>query len=87
MILHQINSHSSFAVAIFMVWNFIDNPAVGGTLLLTGAITWMKLISYALANEDYRYNSRSKKKEESIQANLAQVENLDEKDWEVEYPS
>jgi PH domain len=87
MIVHHINAHSSLAVTIFIVWNFIDNPSVGGTLLLTGAITWMKLISYALANEDYRQNAKSKKKGDSLQANLAQVENLDEKDWEIEYPS
>jgi diacylglycerol O-acyltransferase-1 len=87
MILHQLNAHSSFVTTIFIVWNFIDNPSVGGTLLMTGAITWMKLISYALANEDYRNNAKNKKKQESIQTNLAQIENLDEKDWEVEYPS
>lgn len=87
MMIHQVNAHSSFAVTIFIVWNFIGNPSVGGTLLMTGVVTWMKLISYTLANEDYRHNAQSKKKDDSFQATLAIIDNLDEKDWEIEYPS
>jgi diacylglycerol O-acyltransferase-1 len=85
--LHHINAHTSFGVCIFIVWNFIDPPAIGGVLLLVGAITWMKLISYALANQDYRLTKkRQKKNEDSFQATLAIIDNLDKNDWDIEYP-
>jgi diacylglycerol O-acyltransferase 1 len=83
MIVHQLNAHASFAVSVFIVWNFIENPAVGGVLLLTGAITWMKLISYALANQDYRQSKGSK---DNDRAALAIIDNLDANDWNIEYP-
>jgi diacylglycerol O-acyltransferase-1 len=87
MMLHHINAHTSFAVCIVIVWNFIDQPAVGGVLLLVGAITWMKLISYALANQDYRLSKKGQKKnEDSFQATLAIIDNLDQNDWDIEYP-
>jgi hypothetical protein len=82
MILHQMNGHSSFAVSIFIVWNFIDLPVVGGCLLLNGAITWMKLISYFLANEDYRLSSKTK----DAEANLAITDNIYSDDWNIAYP-
>ena len=82
MILHQINAHSSFAVSIWIVWNFIDSPAVGGCLMLNAAITWMKLLSYALANEDYRVSGKTK----DAEATLAAVDNIDSVDWNIEYP-
>jgi hypothetical protein len=82
MILHQLNAHISFAVSIFIVWNYIEKPAVGGVLLMVGAITWMKLISYALANQDYRHNKKKKEKDSS----LAIIDNLDSSDWNIEYP-
>jgi hypothetical protein len=86
MMIHHINSHSSFATCIFIVWNFVDKPAHGGFLMLLGAITWMKLISYALANQDYRWTKKQQKKEDSFQATLAIIDNLDANDWNIEYP-
>jgi hypothetical protein len=85
MLLHQLNAHISFAVCVFIVWNFIEKPAVGGVLLLVGAITWMKLISYALANQDYRQTKKNKEKD-SFKAALAIIDNLDANDWNIEYP-
>jgi hypothetical protein len=85
MILHQINAHCSLGLSIFIVWNFIDIPAVGGFLLGNGAITWMKLISYALANQDYRLCSRNKE-EDAHHAMLAIIDNLDSNDLDIEYP-
>ncbi len=85
MLLHQLNAHISFGVSIFIVRNFIEKPAVGGVLLMVGAITWMKLISYALANQDYRQTKNSKEKD-SFKAALAIIDNLDSSDWNIEYP-
>jgi diacylglycerol O-acyltransferase-1 len=85
MILHQINAHCSLAVCIFIVWNFIDTPYIGGCLLLNAAITWMKLISYALANQDYRL-SANQKDGDAHQLTLAIIDNLDSDDLDIEYP-
>jgi hypothetical protein len=82
MALHQINAHSSFALSIFIVWNFIGIPAMGGCLLLNAAITWLKLISYALTNEDYRLN----KDRDAHLATLANIDHLDQNDLNIEYP-
>jgi diacylglycerol O-acyltransferase-1 len=54
MLLHHINAHTGLLVACGVVWELIDNPFIGATLLFHGVILWMKLLSYALANEDYR---------------------------------
>jgi hypothetical protein len=87
MMIHQVNAHTSFATCIFIVWNFVDNPTHGGFLMLIGAITWMKLISYFLANQDYRDTKRRQKKEDSFQQTLAIIDNLDANDWNIEYPT
>lgn len=86
MILHQINAHLSLAVSILIVWNFIGVPAVGACLMLNAAIVWMKLISYAHANQDYRHSTKKKDGETHHQATLAIVENLDQDDMGIEYP-
>ena len=85
MILHHINSHGSFVVCIFIVWNFIEKPAIGGCLLLFGTVTWMKLVSYALTNQDYRLSSNNKD-EAPHHSTLAIIHNLDSDDWNIEYP-
>ena len=82
MVLHMINAHGSFAVSIWITWNMIDSPLIGGNLMLNAAITWMKLISYALANEDYRVSGITKDRE----ATLGNIENIDSNDWNIEYP-
>lgn len=86
MILHQINGHSALAVPVFIVWNFIDKPVTGAVLLLHASITWMKLLSYALANEDYRLSSRQKADTETQEAALALLGDLDEQDSKISYP-
>lgn len=80
MILHQINAHTALAVPLWIVWNFIDNPPVGAVLLLHATITWMKLLSYVLANEDYRLN------QQDAENMLALVEDLDPEDADIRYP-
>lgn len=83
-ILHQLNAHSCFGLGIFIVWNFIDLPALGVSLMMTTAITWMKLLSYAHANQDYRFLSR--KDNDAFQTNLAIIDSLDTDDLHMEYP-
>jgi diacylglycerol O-acyltransferase 1 len=81
MFLHHLNAHTSLAVPVWIVWNFIDEPPVGAVLLLHATITWMKLLSYVLANEDYRLN------EQDTESLLALVEDLDPEDADLRYPS
>jgi diacylglycerol O-acyltransferase 1 len=83
MFLHNFNAYAAFFVPMWIVWNFIDKPPVGTSLLLHGTITWMKLISYILANEDYRIGASSNE-DESM---LALVEDLDENEAGIRYPS
>ena len=101
-VLHHINAHMSLAVPIVITWYWIDIPTVGGCLLLNSVITWMKLLSYVLANEDYRHNSSwyistkasSGGKNEADtagrldthQATVALIDNLDSEDWDIAYP-
>ena len=77
MFLHHLNAHSALLFPLLIVWNLIDKPAIGAVLLLHATITWMKLLSYALANEDYRNNQDSM---------LVLIENLDPADAETRYP-
>ena len=53
-LLHHINGHSALLIPIWIVWNYIDRPPVAAILLLHATTTWMKIISYFLANQDYR---------------------------------
>lgn len=86
MMLHQINAHLSLAVSILIVWNFIGVPTIGACLMLNACIVWMKLLSYALANQDYRLSSKKKEGENHHQATLSIIENLDQGDMGIEYP-
>jgi len=54
MLLHYTNAHTALAMPLVVVWTMIDHPAVGFLLLFHAVITWMKLLSYIHANEDYR---------------------------------
>ena len=79
MILHQINTHSSLVVPSMIVWTEIDNPLLGSTLLFVTLITWMKLVSYMRANEDYRLSPPEF-------SSLSLVQNLDAEDEDKKYP-
>mmetsp|Transcript_25534 Transcript_25534/g.62710 ORF Transcript_25534/g.62710 Transcript_25534/m.62710 type:complete len:766 (-) Transcript_25534:355-2652(-) len=84
-ILHQLNTHTCFGLSVVIVWNFIDQPATGAFLLMNAAITWMKLISYSHANQDYRIVSRKDK--DAHKRNLSIIDSLDTTDIDIEYPS
>ncbi|GKY96977.1 hypothetical protein MPSEU_000656600 [Mayamaea pseudoterrestris] len=86
MILHYINAHCAFFVPLCIVWHLIDSPTIGAALLLHATITWMKLVSYAAANEDYRLSCRTKEGARSLKASLALVESLDAADENIVYP-
>jgi len=86
MILHQLNAHSSFGFIIMIVWNFIGVPTIAACLMLNAVIVWMKLLSYAHANQDYRLSSRKKENEVQHQNTLALIESLDQEDMGIEYP-
>lgn len=85
MTLHHLNAHTALGLPMYIVWNLIDRPSTGAILLFHATITWMKLISYFHANEDYRQASRSF--EGPQDPSLALVENLDAADSKIAYPS
>ena len=84
-VLHHLNAHSCLAGSIYIVWYFMEEPKVGMAFLMNGVITWMKLLSYAHANQDYRLSS-SKKEWDTQQASLAIIDDLDSVDIERSYP-
>lgn len=81
-ILHQLNAHGSLMTGIFIVWNYIESPFVGEFLLFHTVIIWMKLVSYSLANEDYRTSGDV----DTHQATLALVKDLDQSAYDIVYP-
>jgi hypothetical protein len=85
MTLHNVNSHATLLAPMSIVWYHIDSPLVGGVLLLNATITWMKLISYSLANEDYRRAIKSGDVH-AIEASLALLTNLEPEDTDIYYP-
>ena len=100
-VLHHINAHMSMLIPTVITWYWIDIPAAGSCLLLNATITWLKLLSYVLANEDYRHNSAGYSSTKSSakggndadarildphQATVALIDNLDTEDWDVAYP-
>lgn len=86
MMLHQINAHSCLVITTAIVWQFIESPTIGAILLLHGTITWMKLVSYMHANEDYRASTKNRDVDPH-KATLAMVENLDIGDENITYPT
>jgi len=82
MFLHYLNAHGCLLVSIYMVWNHIENPFIGALVLFYGVITWMKLVSYLLANQDYRTSP-----DDTHKATLALVHDLDAEGIEMEYPN
>ena len=79
-LLHFINTNASLVVVILIVWYHIQHPIVGAGLVMQATITWMKLISYNHANNDYRQNLATHK------ATLALVKDLDEEGLQISYP-
>ena len=82
MSLHYVNAHSALLIPMYICWNYIDEPAVGAILLLHATITWMKLVSYVLANEDYRL--APVKSDDMLLHAL--VQNLDNDEEALQYP-
>jgi len=81
MTLHYTNVHGLLAFATWVVWNHVHQPALGIFMLMHATIVWMKLISYAHANQDYRLADPDRKKNA-----LAMVENLDWQEERMVYP-
>ena len=79
MVLHFVNTNLSLAVVCAIVWFLVDSPFVGAGLVMQATITWLKLISYVHANQDYRLTK-------SHETTLAMVKDLDEVDAKVKYP-
>lgn len=78
-VLHQLNAHSALLVPSLLVWTAVDNPMLGSALLFVSLITWMKLLSYIAANQDYRLSSPT-------ESALSLVQNLDAEEEDLMYP-
>jgi len=78
---HILNTNALLGVEIAIIWKLINNPIVGAMLILQATITWLKLISYAHANYDYRGTSQDTHK-----ATLALISHLDDDDAAKSYP-
>ena len=85
MTLHQFNAHAALGVTTYIVWQHIDLPFIGAALLFHGVIVWMKLLSYALANEDYRITSTSDGDDKAALM-LTLVKDLDPGAGDIVYP-
>ena len=85
-LLHHLNAHSAWGVPIYIVWNYIDKPAIGAILLLHATITWLKLLSYIHANEDYRKTAEDTSASSDSTTLLSLVENLDPSQATMRYP-
>ena len=79
-ILHIINCNASLIVVMVIVWYLIDHPIIGAGLVLQATITWLKLISYAHSNHDYRTSPESYKLTGSL------VHDLDDDEKKLAYP-
>lgn len=80
MTLHIVNANSALLIPAWIVWEHIDKPAVGAILLIHAVITWMKLLSYAHANSDYRTAP------DLHIATIALLKDLDVGSKEIAYP-
>jgi len=85
MTLHHVNCHSILLVLTTIVWYQIESPAVGAFLLFYATITWMKLISYACANEDYRLAIKAGDVH-AMEASLSLLSNLEQDEESIVYP-
>lgn len=79
--LHFVNCNASLIVVIAIIWYLIDNPIVGALLIVQSTITWLKLISYVHANQDYRKTSCC-----AGNATAPLVQDLDEHGLNISYP-
>lgn len=76
--LHVINTNLSLLIPMVIVWKYINSPVNGAVLQMTSTVLWMKLISYAHANADYRHFPD--RNVENI------IQNTDEESTSLSYP-
>uniref|UniRef100_A0A7S3Q517 diacylglycerol O-acyltransferase n=1 Tax=Chaetoceros debilis TaxID=122233 RepID=A0A7S3Q517_9STRA len=55
-ILHIINTNAALFIPIAIIWYQMESPITGLVLLMSATVLWMKLVSYAHANSDYRHH-------------------------------
>jgi len=54
--LHIINTNAALFIPIAIIWYQMESPITGLVLLMSATVLWMKLVSYAHANSDYRHH-------------------------------
>mmetsp|Transcript_5189 Transcript_5189/g.6345 ORF Transcript_5189/g.6345 Transcript_5189/m.6345 type:complete len:744 (+) Transcript_5189:121-2352(+) len=82
MTMHVLNCAASLIVPSCIIWYFLSSPIIGAMLMMQSIITWMKLISYAHANSDYRTN----KHVDSHGSLDALISDLDPRESRLAYP-
>jgi hypothetical protein len=60
LLMHGINANAALLIPTAIVWYQMDNIIGGEALIICAVILWMKLISYAHANSDYRNHPESR---------------------------
>jgi len=80
MTMHFVNTHAALFGSCAFVWTYMDDPVKGAFLLFHGVITWMKLVSYTHANEDYRTTGK-------VDITKALIEDLDPEEEDISYPN
>jgi diacylglycerol O-acyltransferase-1 len=80
LICHSFASSLALLVPLVIVWKHIDQWILGNLLMTLSIVTWMKLISYAHANSDYRKMATHKKN------TMALILDVDPEEASIEYP-
>ncbi len=80
-LLHIINTNGSLVVPTAIVWYQMDSVIGGIMLTMSAAILFMKLISYAHANADYRNHP-----ERCVVKSSDFIQNVDSEERAVTYP-
>jgi len=80
LIFHCLTSSLALLVPMAIVWYHIEQLILGNLLMMLALVTWMKLISYAHANSDYRNKGSHKT------ATMALIRDTDPEEANIEYP-
>ena len=79
-LLHFVNINAALIVPTMIVWYQMDSIVNGVALVMCSVILWMKLISYAHANSDYRNHP------ERILNTSDFIQDVDDDSLAVKYP-
>ena len=80
--IHVLNINFALILCYSIVWFYIFSPICGVLLMMQSTVSWMKLVSYAHANSDYRNADH-----DVHLATLSLIQNVGEIEKSTTYPS